>query len=399
MVLRKGRTRPNPGFGGMNIRPFISGTTRVIEIRARIGGELRGSQSLLDDDESGLDLARRRIGIAGEIAGMFEFQLESELNDKERWRDVYLDYRQFDALRVQAGKFKLPFSLDENTSASDLDFVYRSMAASALAPGRARGVMVHGRGTRRLRYEVGLFEDDGNNADRRPGANDSVVGSNTWVARVRAEPFRGGVPLIRDTEVGLALTRSDVPEGVTGLRGRTHFDATFFPAYLWVSGTRQRVGVEASWRKGPASVRSEYLRLTDERKGQSVEGTDLPPLVAAGWYATATLVLTGEDKEDVGTPRRPLLRGGLGSVEIGARLESLRFGSLGGHDVPSTSPRAEVIAPNRNRAETFGVTWYPNRWTKIQANLVHDTTEDPERGTLSVRRSSWSRVVLCTLFI
>jgi phosphate-selective porin len=176
-VSAQGQDPPEHGFRWDDHPTFHLGNDTRIEIRARIGGELRGSQSLLDDDESGLDLARRRIGVAGEIAGMFEFQLESELYHDERWRDVYLDYRQFDAFRVRARKFKLPFSLDENTSAADLDFVYRSMAASALAPGRARGVMVHGRGTRRHRYELGLFEDDGNNADRRPGANDSVVGS------------------------------------------------------------------------------------------------------------------------------------------------------------------------------------------------------------------------------
>jgi hypothetical protein len=39
----------------------------------------------------------------------------------------------------------LPSSLDENTSPTNLDFVYRSLAANQLPPGRDRGVMVHGR--------------------------------------------------------------------------------------------------------------------------------------------------------------------------------------------------------------------------------------------------------------
>jgi hypothetical protein len=68
-----------------------------------------------------------RVGSAACSSSSFE----TELNDNERWGDVYLDYRQFDAVRVQGGKFKLPFSLDENTSAANLDFVYRSMVRRA----------------------------------------------------------------------------------------------------------------------------------------------------------------------------------------------------------------------------------------------------------------------------
>ena len=71
-----------------------------------------------------------------------------ELEGENAWRDVYANYQQFDFVQVQGGKFKLPFSLDENTSPTNLDFVYRSLAARVLAPGRDRGVMVHGRAAR-----------------------------------------------------------------------------------------------------------------------------------------------------------------------------------------------------------------------------------------------------------
>jgi hypothetical protein len=95
----------------------------------------------------------------------------------------------------------------------------------------------------------------------------------------------------------------------------------------------------------------------------------------------------------------PLFRGSIGSIEIGARIEKLGFRTLGGGGAPSRSPRAEVVAGNHNRAETVGVTWRPNRWIKIQANVIHDTIADPERDTRSLRRTSWSRVVLCSFAI
>ena len=62
-----------------------------------------------------------------------------------QWRDVYMDYRQFKAMQIQARLFKVPFGLEENTSATDLDFIYRSRISSRLAPGRDAAFAVHGR--------------------------------------------------------------------------------------------------------------------------------------------------------------------------------------------------------------------------------------------------------------
>ena len=90
-------------------------------------------------------MARKRIGVEGVIVGLFGFQVERELEEDDPWRDVYVNYQQFDAVQVMGGKFKLPFSLEENTSSTNLDFAYRSLAATYLAPGRDIGVMVHGR--------------------------------------------------------------------------------------------------------------------------------------------------------------------------------------------------------------------------------------------------------------
>ena len=86
-----------------------------VELRGRFQGDLRESDALLDaaEDSSGLDIARRRIGAAGEIRNAVDFQIEGELGSDEPWRDVYANYRQHPVLQVQGGQFKLPFSLDE----------------------------------------------------------------------------------------------------------------------------------------------------------------------------------------------------------------------------------------------------------------------------------------------
>ena len=117
-----------------------------IDFRVRLQADARQSSVPLEPGESMFSWARKRVGVDGEFGRVFSFQIERELADADDpWRDVFIDYGPLDQIHVQAGKFKLPFSLDQNTAASNLDFVYRSRAADQLAPGRDRGVMVHGR--------------------------------------------------------------------------------------------------------------------------------------------------------------------------------------------------------------------------------------------------------------
>jgi phosphate-selective porin OprO and OprP len=368
------------------------GADTEIAFRARLQAHVRESDATVGDARS-FDLSRRRIGVEGRILGAVDFQIERELDDNDPWRDVYVDYRSFDAVQVQAGKFKLPFSLDENTSAINLDFVYRSRAATQLAPGRDRGVMVHGRLLNRMvGYQAGVFEHDGANARSR---NPEVTsGDRTWAGRLTVQPFRAHKSVFRDVQLGVAGTTSVVPEGINGLRGRTALDAAFFEPDLWVQGRRRRAGLELRWRPGPWSLKAEYMRVTTERREQSVEDTDLSPLVATGWYISSTYLVTGERKTTgPDAPRRPLLRGGWGALELAARIERLGFASRPTGDGPSLSPRTEAILPSTDRVTTFGVNWVPIRGVKLQANVVHEALTDPVHGPLPSRPAFWSRVL------
>ena len=372
-----------------------------IDLRARFSGDVRDSDVPLPDEEIGaFDIARRRIGVEGEIRNIFDFQVERELiSGGDGWRDVFLNYKQFDYAQVIVGKFKLPFSLDENTSSTNLDFANRSLAASFLAPGRDIGVQVHGRVAKRvLRYELGVFEHDGRNA--RTNDTTRVTGGQTIAGRVRVEPFRHSKSPARELEIGAAFTGSDVEEGIPGLRGRTVLDTAFFrPEYL-VGGRRQRRGIEAQWRPGPFSVKSEWIHVSNERLGLSVEDTNLSPITSTGWYVSGTWAITGETKASgLDRPKRPLPGGGFGAVEVAARVERLEFKSDAPGQAPSTSPRADAILGNADRVLTLGANWYVNRWVKVQANFIRESIENPALGPLPSQPTFWSRVLRFQLSI
>jgi phosphate-selective porin OprO/OprP len=360
-----------------------------LEFRARFSADMTDSEAVTADSQetSSIDLGKKRIGVSGEIRNAFGFQIEAELTGTEPWRDVYGEYRQYAIARVRAGQFKIPFSLDENTSASNLDFLYRSLAATHLAPGRDRGVMIHGRVLKKVvGYEAGVFDHDGRNA--RTNNLAKVSGGQTTAGRLTFEPLRNVKDAPGELSLGVAINRSDVSEGIAGLRGQTVLNQNFFSSSNYiVNGPRRRVGLEMLFRPGPASIKSEWMRVETERFGESVEDTDLSPLIGQGWYLSGTYVVTGEKSGAANLPKKPLFRGGFGAVEVGARVESLEFKSGASGEVGSRGPRADVILGNRDKVTTVGVNWYINRFLKIQANFITETLDDPAQGPLPSKAS------------
>ncbi len=373
-------------------RPVITiGNVVRIDLRLRLQADSRGSDASLDVPADPR-WASRRVGLDGRLGGVFRFQIEREFSSDTPWRDVYLNYQQFEALQVQAGKFKLPFSLDETTSAANLDFVHRSRLADQLAPGRDRGVMVHGRlFSRVVTYEAGVFQHDGNNGRRRNPAR--VYGGRTLVARVTARPWRRAKSVASTLDLGAAFATSEAPTGYSSLEGETAFGWQFYEPDHWVSGPIQRTGAEVRWRPGPFSIKSEYVRVTSARERQSVSGTDLSPLLATGWYVSGTWIVTGESKAaGPSRPKRTVFDGGPGAIELATRVEELRFGSRATGGSPSTGSRADNVLGNRLRALTAGVNWYPSRWLKLQINVIRESVLYPDQGPVPARPAFWSRV-------
>lgn len=338
-------------------------------------------------------LHRARVSLEGTLLRRVDYQVEREVRDTpDPWRDVFVDVRIHRALQVKAGKFKVPFSLDRLTSAADLDFVYRAIAATHLAPGRDVGLLVHGNLlSRRVNYQVGEFRHGGDAV--RPSERHDPHAGQTVAARITVRPWNTSrtVRSLRGLAVGANVTSGHVPAGLYSLPGRTVPDEDFFP-HLFVSGTRRRVGGDLEWREGPVSVRSELLRVSDQRQGQGTDDDDLADVLARGWYVSGTWLVTGERKVDDVRPAKAFLQGGAGAVELAGRIEDVRFGSPGASGVASRDTRARNLAERSDRAWTFGVNWYLNRYSRVQVNLIRERRE-LDGVVIPGQAQVWSRVL------
>lgn len=389
------------GFGWRNGRPSIFfGEDVYVSLRSRLVFDWRGFDPDIDEDTYELDVAR--IGIKGELTRHFDFEIEREIDDDgawQDWKDIYINWDTFERFAVQAGRYKIPFGLEQRMGRTELDFVYRSRASTQLAPARDRGVMVHGRAFGRgLTYEAGVFNTDGDIGKLEepqfvPGAEGDL--GPTFSGRVTAAVLRRFVSrdaALRSVRVGAAYTAGDLPEGLNSLRAETPYGYDYFEP-VYVNGRRQRLGLELDWTPGPYGLRAEWMQSREDRRGQGLGNTDLSDVVGTGWYVYGTWIVTGQDKDDNISMRRSVLRGGPGAIEVAARYEELAFGSASQDGPPLRNPRADHLMENRDRIWTAGVNWYVMPHVKVVANAIHESFTDAERTPRAGETSFWSGVL------
>ena len=375
-------------------RPSIQIGEHVrLDIRLKLSYDWREFDPDIDEDDS--DWRVRRTGINGQISDDIQFEIEHDLNSDGRWRDVYANWSTFRQFEVRGGRFKVPFGRETLTSITDIDFAFRALTSSVITPSRDTGVMVHGRFLRRgLTYEVGVFDDDGDNGEL-VAEQFSVRGEvedigPSFAGRVTATPLRPLAGTFANLRVGAAYGQARVPEGLNSFIGSTVYGTAEFFEPVYVKGRRSRMGVEFTYTPGPVGLTAEWMQAREQRKNQGLGDDDLSDVVTTGWYAAATWLLTGEDKENFNNPRDSLFAGGFGAVEVAARIEKLGFESVDKTGPPSRDPRAEHIYPNSNTVWSIGVNWFMNRWVRVTLNAIHEELDDPQRTTIPGVMGYWS---------
>jgi phosphate-selective porin OprO and OprP len=395
------KKRPKKDDTSKHPASFKIGEDVTIRLTARIESDVRMATPDIGFDQTELEWQDRRIGIEGTVYKRFTFELSRELSDdfspppagssETAWKDAYVKTRFTKALIVGGGRFKEPMGREALTSETNLDFVYRSLVARVLSPGRDAGVMAEGRVADKLiEYQGGYFTRDGENSrtSETQGGEDAIVG------RLVVSPFVHATSgsVLAPLQVGVSLSNSRLDDRL-GLRGRTSLGDTIFFDRVYVNGRRQRTGLEAEWAHGPGSISTEYMTVVDERKGMGFSGEDLANVHATGWYVAGTWALTGEHKHGRLEPRHDLLRGGFGAVELAGRVERLRFDAIDYPGAVFGFPTPSKLVANADRVVTLGVNWYLNQFVKLQANVIKEAIADPNRGPSAAANGRFTSTV------
>jgi phosphate-selective porin OprO/OprP len=350
----------------------------ALELHGRVHTDVRAGS---------VKLERARLSVDGRFLKDWSIQLEGDAHpDDPEWLDAYVNYGRLREAEVRFGRFKMPFGLDRLTSSGRLDFVYRSRIGDVLSPGRDTGGLLHGTIAGPIAsYHLGVFRADGEQSRNSTG--------NAAAARVTVSPLRILSP---DTppekmELGAGIVHSKRAQGGTTYPAET-INGTRFFSPVHASGNVRRLGGDWKWFAGPFSLRSEWIEMRQERRRESVHSTDLPDFLVRGWYASGTWLLTGEEKTASVKPRRNFGGGGFGALEIAARIERIGFRAATDGGVIYRSVRAENPGRAGNSITTIGLTWYLNRFVKIQWNAMRESVNSSFPAPPQLQSPVWSEV-------
>lgn len=314
-------------------------------------------------------MRRARLALEGKIARYFDFKIEGDFADivGTLLRDAYVNVHRIDEFQLRFGQFRVPISQEEIRSDAFQDFVERSMVNN-LVPSRSPGMMASGvinKGV--FEYQVGAFNGRGLLGINTSGTPETAV-------RLRFNPWKNGEQFwVKGLIFGGAYTQGR-NLGNLGVRGVTESRSInwFLPDI--VNGKFNRVNGEVTWLLGPAAFRAEYDQTNQRRDNLGDDGQNLPGVVAKGYVAQFTYLLTGETKPEANTvaPRHNLFGNESGKRGFGAWELKFRYANLQIADGTQKSNRADSIY--------FGPNWYLNRFVRYMVDLGFERFKDPARS-------------------
>jgi phosphate-selective porin OprO/OprP len=361
-------------------------------VKLKIGGRIMFDAAFYSDDDynratgvnlhDGVEFRRVRLYNSGQIGKHVKFKTQmdfADAPDEFSLKDVYIDFVDLreclgcGAPDIQVGHFKVPWSLEEQTSSKYTTFLERSLA-NAFSPARLSGLMLHDAllGDQ-LTYGVGVFAngtEDGEDGDFHEDGY-SLAARVTWT------PWKDCDCECRLWHVGASfLRKEDIQELRYRSRAETHVtshrpvDTGTFDA----EGATH-VGLETALVLGPWSIQGEYIRAYVD----SVAAGD-PEY--SGWYVETSYWLTGECRayKDAAFDRvKPCedfwgeACSGPGAWQLAARVSSIDLNDPG-------APGGEMMT------YTLGVNWHLNANTRIMLNAVYADV-DATRGAVPVNES------------
>jgi len=258
----------------------------------------RDSASLGDSFE----VRRARIGIAGTINKDISYEVVGNaVGGTTNFVDTaWGNYGFNKKAQVRVGRFKQPFSMEEQSSSNNVSFMERSYG-NQMVPGKRLGAMVHGEPMKGLTYGVSVYQDGFNEL-----TNQSSIGSKQ-AARLTLNLAE--INDIKDTVLHIGV-------------GYTGGDSSVVPVN---SGNTQSAA--------DTTTRATIVALRSENRGQSnVYRAQIGGDTLRSATTTSTSTLTGTTVTTTSTTA-----GGLGynqsannAITIGQKLRGVEFAGARG---------------------------------------------------------------------
>ena len=282
------------------------------------------------------------------------------------------------------GQFKMPMSIEEQTSSRFIDFQERSIV-NQFVPAKERGIMLHGTPTTGLFYGVAVSTGQGKNNNE----NDNTTDGTDYIGRVGVNIAEMVGQKSAVYHLAAAYSTGKVPSGAvpggtisarTEGRGATFFNTAAFDG---ANVERTRTGLEGAVAYGPVKVQAEYVK--SDYDGTSKAGKDFSRGIDT-WYASVNWLITGERYADnyrngAFGRIRPNANFSPSAAGMGAWELGLRYTNFDASDfkfVPNdgTGTIGNTVT-NKANAYTVGLKWLPTPNTRFLLNYIQTKFDTP----------------------
>lgn len=347
-----------------------------IKLDGRVQLDYRHFSNNEDNTADDFDVRRAYLGVSGQLAKYYDFKVVANFADKDDTKDksaqldeAYFGINWWKQASFRFGQFKMPFSLEEQTSSRFIDFQERSLA-NKMVPAKEIGAMVHGEPVKGVFYGLALSTGEGRNTveDKTDEGNDVIARVGTNIA-----------DLVGHTDnvyhVALAGSWGDQSKKMTAEANSESKGGTIFKSDA-LTGERDRYGMEGALAFGPVKLQGEWItNKYDFDNGKSAD--------VEAWYAEALWMITGEKyasayKAGKFDRIRPLNDfnpdgQGMGAWEIGVRYSDF--------DASDFSKEAiKFSGTDEANSWTFGLKWIPTPNTRFMLNYVRTDFDAPVNG-------------------
>jgi phosphate-selective porin OprO/OprP len=330
----------------------------LVQVLARVSDDAR-------DPEADFALKRVRPELSGRVAGGFTFNFEPKFSSDGDETEVELEEAWIGPAllggraQVHVGRMKAPFNLEEVRSRRHIDFPFFSIV-NQLAPAEDLGLFWNGTSAGGgFEYGLALYNGTG-------GADTNA--SKDVALRGMVHPFAGRTAsTLEHLQLGLAATFGVQEESLDGktIDNETQLPVVRYDADARLSGSRERVGLELAWFRGPWFLQSEYLGVAEELAGDA--GAE--DVTLHGGYITLAHVLTGESKSFRGVvPAEPFdfaTGAGRGAWVLAARYSLLNL---------DEALAADLVVPgsftDQIQTGSVALNWIPNEHAILRTAVV-----------------------------
>lgn len=343
--------------------------------------------SAADQLTDALDVRRARLGVRGQIEKDFKYEIQGTygmadngMSDSSTIVDIaFVDYVANPAAMFRAGKFKMPFSLEQLTSSNNIDFMERSFAnqnEGEYVPGKETGVMLHGSPVAGASYGLAFSRGRANKSAQYDGAD--FIGRGT----ANVAKLMGRDDIVTHLGIGYSNGKVKSATSYASARDESRAYSGFFNGTETVSAgaTRTRSDVEYAIAYGPYKAQGEFFQIgySDTSTGSNSVKMNYNELL---WNITGESHNYNNANGTFGwiKPNTKFTsNGGLGAWQVGVRLSD-----FDGSDFTAASGKT-----TKATSLTYGLNWYVNDNVRFMLNFV-ETKYD---STVSVNGASLDKI-------